>query len=221
MKRRILLLPVLLSAAAAPLQAAPYWVAYEGDVFPEQAGWERQNSPDDSIRSIENGIFVLDTRPNEDMFDFYRIERPIDPEPGETFIAEWRLRVVENNGSIYGDSGITIAPDIEGALSFRYFEDAVNSTREEWSWPIQAGAFHTYRVESTDMRNYDLWIDELLIRSGTWDTNSLLRSFVAFGDGVFPSSSLTEWDFMRFGVVPEPGSGWILAMGWGLSRRRS
>lgn len=204
-------------APAAP--AAPYWVAYEGDVFPEQAGWDRQNSPDESIRSIEDGIFILDTRTNDEMFDFYRIERPIDPGPGEFFIAEWRLRVVENNGSIYGDAGVTIAPDIEGALAFRYFEDAVNSTREAWSFPIHPGVFHIYRLESSNMRDYELRIDGTFVRTGVWDANSLLNSFVAFGDGVYPSSSLTEWDYMRFGVIPEPAS-WSSFLALMLSLRR-
>ena len=48
-------------------------------------------------------------------------------------------------------------------------------------------------------------IDNDLARQGTlWD--GLLESKFAWGDGVRGASSLAQWDYVRYGVVPEPSS---------------
>ena len=56
------------------------------------------------------------------------------------------------------------------------------------------------------MIHYTLSIDSAFIIHGTWDLNSLNESYVTFGDGVqgFNLGSIVEWDYVRYGVVPEP-----------------
>lgn len=203
------LVATALALLAARLSAADqYWVAYEGNDFPENAGWTRYNFGDGpAVRSIENGVFVLDSRASTQISDFYEIQRPLNPSPGEVFVAEWRTRILFNDGNEdTADAGITIAPDQAGTLSFRYFVDQIRSTREGWSFPIEPLEFHTYRIESFDMEVYSLWIDGQFIRDGAWDLNSLNQSFFNFGDGVRGARSLTEWDYVHFGVVPEPST---------------
>ena len=58
------------------------------------------------------------------------------------------------------------------------------------------------------MTNYALFIDGRLARSGAWDPESSNESFVAFGDASYGGGVLSraEWDYARFGVVPEVGS---------------
>jgi hypothetical protein len=221
MKRSILLLPVLLSAAVAPLHAAPYWVAYEGDVFPEDDGWRRRNLGDGPAdRSLSNGVLTIDSLWSDWISDFYQIDRQIDPEPRELFVAEWRVRIVESYGVI-GDVGVSIAPDTPASLGFRYEVDSVTSAREGWSLPIAPNAFHAYRIESMDMLNYAFFVDDVFVRNGVWDTISTNQSFVNWGDAVRGSRSLSEWDYFRFGVVPEPGTLSCFLFALFLTKRRS
>src|SRR5262245_25903419 len=81
---------VFLEAVAA--EATPYWVAYEGDDFPESAGWTRYwYEPMPSSRSVSEGVLTLDSSASQWTYDFYRIQRMLNPGPGEVFLASWRL----------------------------------------------------------------------------------------------------------------------------------
>lgn len=198
--------------------ASQYWVAYEGNDFPENQGWERAVSSQygGAQRSIEtdeygNNYLVIDSLASQMIYDFAEMDRPINPtEPGERFICEWRLLIPEFYG--YRQSAVGIAPDQYGILGFSYTYDDVIGSTEEWSLPIDPGVFHTYRLESYDMVSYQLWIDGAFAKSGTWYLNSLNRSFVNFGDGTQggQTRSLEKWDYFRFGVVPEPGCAMLL-----------
>jgi hypothetical protein len=210
---RLLMYMLVLSCvtAATPQAAANlYWIAYEGNDFPENEGWIRRIRGGGAERTLDNGVFRLNSLADTEIKDSYTIERQINPDLGEVFIAEWRLRIVENLN--FYEAGIGIAPDFPGTLSFQYTLDHVISTREDWSQAITPLDFHSYRVESTDMVNYRLWIDGQFARTGQWDLISFNQSFFVFGDmGQFGGTgSVTEWDYVRFGVVPEPGTGSIL-----------
>ena len=70
------------------------------------------------------------------------------------------------------------------------------------------------------MRAYDLYIDGNLAISGSF-WFSLTPSRVFWGDSIQGGASLTHWDYFRFGVVPEPGPGLLLAFwltSWRVSR---
>jgi hypothetical protein len=199
---------VLLAGALPGLaRADPYWVAYEGDDYPENDGWIRRVLGGGADRSLEDGVFTINSLGSPEIVDSYRIERKIDPDPGELFVAEWRLRIAQNLN--HYEAGFGIAPDNPATLTFRYELDRMWSTREDWSIEIAPLVFHTYRVESSDMLTYRLWMDGVMVHDGEFDTVSFNQSFVAFGDsGQFGGTgSLTEWDYVRFGVVPEPSAG--------------
>jgi hypothetical protein len=115
-KRRVVLLTLLTCAwLVARAEAEPYWVAYEGDALPEEVGWKRHwgdaSGPygPGANRWIEDGVFVLDSLKDDQIFDYYDVQRPIDPAPGELFIAEWRGRVDEPSDP--GDAEVVIARD--------------------------------------------------------------------------------------------------------------
>jgi hypothetical protein len=68
-------------------RAAPYWVSYQGNDFPENEGWERTFTDPNgvvgqggAIRTLENGSLVLNSREDVSIVDFYNMHRQIDPE---------------------------------------------------------------------------------------------------------------------------------------------
>lgn len=193
--------------------ATPYWIAYEGDDLPENVGWTRHYGDEigfghgGAVRTIEDGALVIDSRRNQMIFDFAEMNRPIDPEPGELFIAEWRLLVEEHTG--YRDTGVTIAGDADADLAIRHTLDSVVNDREGWVVPVAPGQWHRYTVTSLDMQHYEFAIDGSLAQQGTFNVITLNRSFVNFGDMAQggESGSVAQWDYVRFGVVPEPASG--------------
>jgi hypothetical protein len=200
-----------LGAAAA---ATPYYVGFEGDRMPEEVpGYVRHFGGGGATRSIEtdpNGTsyFVSDSRASGWIWDTGYCARQINCAPGELFLAEWRLAVVDNLD--YYNTGLIFARDGRGTLFFSYSIDHIISQRENyWSYPITPHVFHTYRIESWDMVNYRLWIDGDVVRDGWWDLDSINESFVSFGDeayGNVHSGALAKWDYFRFAVVPEPAS---------------
>jgi len=222
-----LTLASILCAFTASAIAEPYWITYEGDDFPENEGWTRIRADENGYdqggaqRSIEDGVLVLDSLRDPLIWDCYRIDRPIDPDPGGVFVAEWRVKITETVGD--EDAGLAFARDDLGTLTFLYTANEVISYREDWHYPITPYVFHTYRIESSDMISYSLWIDGQYARDGEWDLISWNQSFVLFGDihrgGV--STSCSEWDYFRFGTVPEPtGVTVLVAVALVVSRRR-
>ncbi len=202
----------LLGLVAGSARGEPYWIAYEGDVFPEEAGWQRhwgdEHGPfgPGAERYIEDGVFVLNSLRHDQIFDFYDVQRSIDPGPGETFVAEWRMRVDEQ--SDFGDAKVIVARDApDGHVAFRFGADDVLSENDGVWFAIEPNVFHTYCFTSQDMESFAFYIDGDLVHTGIFEDFSLLDSFVSFGDGVQGRRSLSYWDYFRFGVVPEPGSG--------------
>lgn len=56
------------------------------------------------------------------------------------------------------------------------------------------------------MESYRLYVDNKLIHSGSFYTDTILDGFVNFGDGAQVLLSGSEWDYFRFGTIPEPTS---------------
>jgi hypothetical protein len=126
---------------------------------------------------------------------------------------EWRLAVDE----VYGnaprpvDPTVAICSDDGWIVGIEYGHDRIYSGFEpDVSIEYSPGVFHDYQLLSADVRTYELYMDGLLIHSGSfWE--GLPGGFVAWGDGVQGARSLTHWDYVRFGVVPEPAGGLLLS----------
>ncbi len=211
MKSRLLLLLVAI-CIVAPAVAEPYWIAWEGDDFPENQGWERHwgnwDGPyegDGAIRTLNDGVMTYDSRQDDGIFDGSIMSRPgeLDPEPGEMFVMEWRLNVRELVGSY--DSSVALASDQSRILGFECAYDEIRSGYDEsMTVPITPEVFHVYRVETSDMEDYAFYVDGTLVHEGTLIQSGGLQSRIAWGDGVQGAASLHDWDYFRFGVVPEP-----------------
>lgn len=209
--RRAMTLAVLVGLAAAAARAEPYWIAYEGNEFPEEAGWRRrygnENGPyaGGAERTICDGVFTLDSMRHAQIFDFYDIERQVDPAVGEVFIAEWRVLV----GSVSdpADAGVIIARDEPpGYVAVKNGPNGITISPGNVFVAIEPSIFHSFRVYSSDMERFVLSIDGEPTYSGFFESNTLLHSFLAFGDSVQGQRSLTSWDYVRFGAVPEPAT---------------
>ena len=221
LKRVCLLAPMILLGAAT-LHAEPYWIAYEGDVFPEEDGWDRNYGEDDwppesfAERSIEDGVFVLDSLHDDQIYDHYLIEREIDPAEGETFIAEWRVKVDPESGIV--DTGLVIARDSPpGHIEFHLAPNGVYIGNVIFPFafiPYEPNVFHEFVLRSEDMQNFELDLDGAAAYTGPFEDESLLSGYVSFGDAAIGDASRQSWDYMRFGVVPEPASLVIIAFAW-------
>ncbi len=186
--------------------ADPYWISYEGDDLPETEGWERTVYAGGDQRSIQDGTLVLDGRASIDIADFYRM--PIsDPDPGELFVAEWRVWVGDIPG--YPDPGIAVTSSGHGALVLAYQEDRIYSLLEGVYIYFTPDIFHDYLLTSSDMLSYDLYIDGTFTYAGVF-VGPFPQSWTAWGDTTQGASSLSYWDYVRFGVVPEPSAGLLL-----------
>jgi hypothetical protein len=225
----VLMMAVTMLLAASAARASPYWIAWEGDDFPENQGWKRiwgnwqgpYQGPG-AKRTLEGGVLTYDSLYDPGVVDYSYMERPgqIDPPPGHLFVMEWRLKVEQVTD--IGDPDVALRSDEGWALGLLFGVDRIYSLFEGLlTIPIVPAVFHEYRVVSSDMRTYLLYIDGDLARRGSL-VPKFVQSYVALGDGVQGSASVHSWDYFRFGVVPEPSPaiGLLLVVA-GVTWRRS
>ena len=201
---------VFLAALVCGAGADEYWFAYEGNDFPENEGWLRSFSDPAAERWLEGGSLFIDSRADVDITESYGMKREdgINPEPGETFIARWRLQVHELVG--FADPGVSILSDDRYALIFIFSERRVWSAYEANVYAdFEPYVFHRFELRSENMRDYELFIDDQLAIEGVFK-ETFFGPGVGFGDLVRGGASLAEWDYFRFGVVPEPSSVMLL-----------
>jgi len=141
--------------------------------------------------------------------------RSLDPEPGEVFLLQWRVRVDEVNGGI--DPGVWLKTDDYRSMDFRLAIDHVEIPQFITIAEFEPGVLHTFEFRSADMETFEFRLDGVLTYEGTM-LPSGYSSTVGWGDIVYGASSLATWDYVRFGVVPEPAS--ALLMGVALVVRR-
>jgi hypothetical protein len=218
-----LLIVLLVAGSASVAGAEPFWIAWEGDDFPENQGWTRYTRAGGAERSLEDGTLILDGMADWHIVDEYLVYRPLLPGPEELLRLDWRLRVDEVLG--YFDPLVAVCADDLGAVLLQYSEDAIYSMLEGVWIDFTPGLFHEYSLRSTDMLNYDLHIDAELVHTGHF-VGPWYDPRVSWGDETQGASSLSTWDYVRFGIVPEPSSHLVLLTAvlatrtFGIPRRR-
>ena len=214
MLRMLMFLAAVSYATAGIATAEPYWVAYEGNDYPENEGWYHSwgdpsgefNGPG-ADRTIADGVLSIDSLSDQSIYDFSRLDLPgqFDPGVGEVFVVEWRLKVDDVVGTWY-DPSVGFGSDDAWQVAFGFYVDRIESSLEDdVTIPIAPGVFHEYRCLSSDMRTYDLYIDGELAHQGTF-WQGIMESYIGWGDVVSGAASLSHWDYIRFGIVPEPSS---------------
>lgn len=208
---RAILVALLVAMVPNAARAEPYWIAYEGNGFPENEGWLHYASSPPAQRWLENGSLFIDSRADPGITDIYGMypAAGLNPEPGETFVMTWRLNVHE--AAAWEDPGVGLRSDSRHAVVFIFAEDYLLSLYEPGVYvQFKPGAFHEFELRSADMRGYELYVDGAFAVEGVF-FESLFAPVVWWGDIVRGGSSLAAWDYFRFGVVPEP-SGWLMAL---------
>jgi len=200
----------LLCARPPAALAEPYWITYDGSDFPENEGWTRNYGAGGADRWIEGGALALDGRADSSIYDSYSMVRSLDPEPGELFVARWRLKVEELTG--WADPSVGIFSDGSWSVAFTFSETRViNLDDPGMSANFELGVFHEFELSSFDMRTFALAIDGSVALTGDF-VHVITDSKVSWGDGAVGSASLSRWDYFEFGVIPEPSGALALVV---------
>jgi hypothetical protein len=211
MLRLLMFLTVLLYATVPIATAELYWVAYEGNDYPENEGWTRVVGGGGSGRSLEDGALVLDSRKGMSNFDLYQMSRAIDPGPSEFFRMEWRARY--DMVAPRTDPGMSVFSDESWAVAFEFSDVDMRSVFEPGvTASFAPGVFHEFTLVSSDMRLYEVYIDGVSALVGAFD-HVFSASRVGWGDVIQGAESVSRWDYFRFGVVPEPSAACIAVCG--------
>jgi hypothetical protein len=207
----------MLFSAALVAHADLYWFTYDGNDFPENEGWIRHFTDPPAQRWLEDGSLFVDSRADFLIDDTYRVVPPggYDPDPGETFVMQWRLLVHESSNFC---GGVTFTSDQQHAVTFLFDEHRLLSSYESAYVELQPGVFHDFEMRSSDLLTYDLYVDGSLSLSGTF-FQSLFAPGLGFGD-LTSNGALVEWDYVNVGVVPEPPTSLLIVTAASLFRFR-
>jgi len=233
--QRALVSLILLVLATSLGRADSFYLRYDADeTFPEQEGWTRYwDDPDgELVRTIEDGIFRLDTRGSSAIFDLYRvISDAFDLEGGERLEVTWRMQTVETSGS-YGRSDVIVLIVNKDHAYAEFFlgRDFVSEDEElggepEHFYNVDPGVPHVLEFVTDDMSDYELFVD------GDFAFRGLFHGYawhavprVSFGDAMIGRTSLSEWDYVEVAVVPEASSSVLgaalVTVAWGYRRIR-
>ncbi len=174
--------------------AEPYWIAYEGNDYPENEGWTRYATDPPAQRWLQDGSFFIDSRAGVHTVDNYTIyfDGGLDPEPGETFIMCWRLKIDE--ATPWEDPGVYVTSDDLYSVAYLFAEDYLLSLYEPSVYvQFEPGVFHEYELRSTDMRKYELYLDGHLVVNGV------------FFEGLFGAGDVTTVPYKQ--IVISAGEG--------------
>lgn len=191
--------------------AEPFWVEYDASCgqFPEQVGWDRLAMGGGARRSLDGGVLTLDGLASTMIVDDYGMLHPIDLGPGESFVMHWRLRVDEVDG--FADPGVAAFSEGFGRVSLLYSESSIYSILEvAWIADFEPHVFHDYSLVSADLLTYTLSIDSAVVYTGQMVSPSH-NPGIDWGDEWEGGSSRSDWDYVGFGVVPEPSMALLLA----------
>ena len=196
----------VLAGAALLAHAEPYWIAYEGNDFPENEGWTRISSEPLAERWLQDGSLFVDSRAVGLTVDVYANSPPADPGPGELFVMAWRLLI---HDSPLLSVGVNYTSIDGHAVAFDFDDHRLWYGPDDWV-EFEPAVFHEYELRSADLQSYELRIDGIPSLEGTFHAGGYPPE-IGFGDGT-TKGSLAQWDYLRFGVVPEPAAGVLLCL---------
>ncbi len=194
-------------------------ISYECTSFPENEGWERSDRLFLADRWIDSGLLVqyaeiVDAGPPEvPEDDFYF--RSLGQFAGSgSFFVDWRM---ETDGPREGIPACAPAGLVAGGMlavhyHFTIAEDQVRFLRDP-TFPIvwidiEPGVPHTYRLELYGGEFYTWYIDGQLVDCGVPEGQyPTSDSRITFGSSAAGGPITTRWDYIRYGTIPDDGSG--------------
>jgi len=208
---------IVLVALTAPTAVAQV-LTYEGNVFPNEAGFEILEKTCEPEEWVQDGWF------------FQRVELcPEYPPPGgqsstfhrwlsdfeglEDFHFEWRLETNAERSEIPFGGGAGFAAGNIAGVGYAFFiaEDLVKLNRDN-RLPIifveiEPGMTHTYRLELYSDRLYTWYLDGTVVDLDVPEGNLLrLRPEMVFSARTVYLENTTKWDYVRLGNIPDDGS---------------
>ena len=195
-------------------------VSYDADQLPELVGWSRDQDPFPADRSLEDGWLVqyaeiIPQKPplldiSED--DVYR--RLIAEFTGTNeFFVEWRL---QTDGPREGFPNVSPAALVVSGTSRAFYHFTIANDQARYIdadltvrlFDIIPDVPHIYRLELFGTESYRWLIDGQVvfegIPAGPYPTAD---SKIVFGARAAGQPITARWDYIRYGVIPEDGSG--------------
>jgi hypothetical protein len=207
---RILVALGVLALGVSLAAAEQFWFTYEANDFPEVEGpWIRYTRAGGAERSVQDGVLVLNSLADWHIVDEYYITTPLVLDPGESLEVDWRLRIDQSPDN--PDAWVVVRAGTDGAVVLSYLDDGIWSEFEAVWIDFAPGVFHDYSLISYDLATYALYVDGHLVRNGYFE-GFWSSSGLTWGDGTEGATSMTSWDCVRFGVVPEPPAGFVMAL---------
>lgn len=212
----------ILSGVLVSLTAGVVWgdvFSYESDSMPEDGGWEVIQEYCEPVLQIEEGWFVI-------RLDFC----PGSPPPGgqqvdytrsivefigsSTYFVEFRGESTAPASELpIGGGGFVSAWSV-GGVNYKnnFASDLVELWRDNHIptvyVSIAPGLPHTYRLELYGSSLYVWYIDGHIVDSGLPEgPYPIANAHINFDAGMRWFPSTTRFDYIRFGDIPDPGSG--------------
>jgi len=218
--RPALTVALLFGVCGPPAFPSPFWIAWEGDDWPEAVGYTRSWGNWHGLhqgganRTLEDGVLTYDSLYDPGVWDSYYMEDfgPLELGPGQIAVMEWKLKV--DQAYIGGDPGVGLNSEDGWNLGYVFAEDHIRSLSEDYlQIPFAPYTWHEYRIVSSDLRTYELFIDGVLAHEGILE-HVFPGSHVGFGDAGqnWHTGSLHQWDYFRFGIVPEPRASVVIML---------
>ena len=228
------LLALLTTVLLCPPLGTASVITYDGDVFPEEAGFDRVSSFDVD-RSLTDGWFNHHVElgvwgpPPYGEKDYYNFDLPSFA--GSPFFIEWRMISDAPDSEVNQQNGGSLVVLVGGPVRYHFnIASGVARIVRGIQYPvryfaIEPGVAHTYRLEVFGDEYFEFSIDSLVVDCGlpesVFPTPDALMSF---GTRYYRAESTGAWDYVKFGAIPEPATGLLAVSGaaflLGARRRR-
>ena len=213
---------VVLSGLPSARATAGLMMSYEGDETPEEGGWARHVAGDGPLLRRADGlltqVFVRDATGGG--AESYARPTPFDLDPG--LFVEWRAKALVMD-SARGDGMHFSIRDANHAESLR-FEAWRDETGEGWVYerasfntgqrrweiiPATSSDWHSFRIRFVGPGKFVLSVDGQEIFKDTFPVTFPHEAgdlTVSFGVESRSPATVTQWDYIRIGVIPEPAT---------------
>jgi hypothetical protein len=193
--------------------------SYEGDSFPTEAGWEVVQNYCDPEEWVADGRFWQhvdicegDPPPGGQESSYERLL--LEYVGAESFFVEWKMETDGDRSQIIYAAPATFTVWSSGSVDYRFTiaRDLVKLNRDN-TLPIvlveiEPGVPHIYRLELESDTWYRWYIDHIIVDEGVPEgPYPSYTPGITFRAKYYSSESTAQWDYMRWGDTPTPGTG--------------